>query len=383
MMYAHASHGYDKRHQFYVRESDIMQSPRKIRATSASTTAPAPAVHGPQGWADLPEGLLHSVVPLLSSFIELLSFASTCHSWRAAFASYPSKSTFCTLLPPLLVQPHISVCAPNLPSRSDDGHELRTCQVLDPANVKSTLRCQIPEEIFEKLDFAGSSYGQLICGHGRNCLVVDVFTGAKVLPPQLPFGGNAYFYSGMLSAPLASPNSHLLVCTVSKQDGQCFLLDWLIGNDCWSKLQLNNSLIEQIVEFNGQFIAIDYHNKLHNLSLAPQLGLQEIETVWWDGKDECPCLRPWIVVCSDMLLMVHNYVICKSNGVYVKFKVCRLDMSTVPAAWVEVKKLENYSLFIGTYCCEELGVFLRQLRTMEWEEQLHVLWGLRSTLGVA
>ncbi|CAD6340538.1 unnamed protein product [Miscanthus lutarioriparius] len=136
----------------------------------------------------------------------------------AAFASYPSKSTFCTLLPPLLVQPHISVCAPNLPSRSDDGHKLGTCQVLDPANMKSTLGCQVPEETFEKLCFAGSSYGQLICGCGRNCLIMDVFTGAKVLSPQLPFTDNTYFYSGMLSAPLASPNSHLLVCTVSKQD---------------------------------------------------------------------------------------------------------------------------------------------------------------------
>jgi len=244
-----------------------MQSPSKIGATSASTTAPA--VYGPQGWADLPEGLLHSIVPLLSSFIELLSFASTCRSWRAAFASYPSKSTFCTLLPPLLVQPHISVCAPNLPSRSDDGHKLGTCQVLDPANMKSTLGCQVPEETFEKLCFAGSSYGQLICGCGRNCLIMDVFTGAKVLSPQLPFTDNTYFYCGILPAPLASPNSHLLVCTVSKQDGQCFLLDWLIGSDCWSKLQLNNSHIEQIVEFNGQFIAIDNHYKLHNLSFAP------------------------------------------------------------------------------------------------------------------
>jgi hypothetical protein len=119
-----------------------MQSPSKISGASASTTTPA--VCGLQGWADLPEGLLHSIVPLLNSFLELLAFAGTCRSWRAAFASYSSKSTLCTLLPPLLVQPHISVRAPNLPSKSDDGHELRTCQVLDPANLKSTLRCQIP-----------------------------------------------------------------------------------------------------------------------------------------------------------------------------------------------------------------------------------------------
>jgi hypothetical protein len=59
-----------------------------------------------------------------------------------------------------------------------------------------------------KFYFAGSFYGQLICSRGRNCLVVDVFAGAKVLPPQLPFGDNTNFYYGMLTAPLASPNSH-------------------------------------------------------------------------------------------------------------------------------------------------------------------------------
>ena len=213
-----------------------MQSPGKITRASTSTTIPV--VYGLQGWADLPEGLLHSVVPLLGSIIELLAFAGTYRSWRAAFSSYPSKPTLCTLLPPLLVQPHISVCAPNLPSRSDDGHKLGTCQVLDPANMKSTLGCQVPEETFEKLCFAGSSYGQLICGCGRNCLIMDVFTGAKVLSPQLPFTDNTYFYSGMLSAPLASPNSHLLVCALPEKSGP-FLLDWLIGSDSCSKLQLN------------------------------------------------------------------------------------------------------------------------------------------------
>lgn len=161
-----------------------------------------------QGWADLPEGLLHSIIPLLGSFLELLAFSRTCRSWRSAFSSYPSKSTFCTLLPPLLVRPPIRVSAPHLPSRSDDGLKLRTCQVLDLANLRTALRCQIPEDTFEMLHFAGSSYGQLICGGGRNLVVVDVFTGAEVLPPPLPvrFSKNTYFYSGMLTAPLTSQN---------------------------------------------------------------------------------------------------------------------------------------------------------------------------------
>ncbi|CAL5045035.1 unnamed protein product [Urochloa decumbens] len=285
-----------------------MQSPSKISGAPAYTASPA--VCRLQGWADLPEGLLQSIIPLLGSFLELFAFVGTCRSWRAAFSSHPSKSTFCTLLPPLLIRPHISVHDPHLPSRSDDGHELRTCQVLDLANLKSTLRCQIPEETFEKLCFAGSSYGQLICGGSQNCLVVDVFTGAKVLPPQLPFGDDTYFYSGMLTAPLASHNSHLLVCAASNQ-GSCdtSLLDWPVGSDSWSELRLEDSRIEQIVEFNGQ---------------------------------------PWIVVCGDMLLMVDHYITLSFGGAPVNYKAFRLDMSTVPAVWVEVKKLENHSLFIGS-----------------------------------
>ncbi|WVZ82879.1 hypothetical protein U9M48_030088 [Paspalum notatum var. saurae] len=253
-------------------KSTIMQSPSKMSDASTSTTTPA--LCRPQGWADLPEGLLQSIIPLLGSFIELLAFASTCRSWRAAFTSYPSKSMFCTLLPPLLVQPHISFRAPDLPSKSDDGHKLRTCQVLDLANSKRNLCCQIPQETFRKLCFAGSSYSQLICGGGSSCLVVDVFTGAKLSPPQLPFVGDTYFYSGMLTSPLASGNSHLLVCAASNLHSlEHSLLDWPVGSDSWSELQVDDARIEQIVEFKGQFIAMDGYYMLYTLSLAPQLGL--------------------------------------------------------------------------------------------------------------
>ncbi|RLM85321.1 putative F-box protein [Panicum miliaceum] len=93
-------------------------------------------------------------------------------------------------------------------------------------------------------------YGQLICGGGRNCVVVDVFTGARVLPPQNPFSEDTYFYSGMLTAPLTSHNAHLLVCAAPEQGStQRTLLDWPVGSDSWSELRLNDSRIEQIVEF--------------------------------------------------------------------------------------------------------------------------------------
>ncbi|KAF8662283.1 hypothetical protein HU200_056488 [Digitaria exilis] len=323
-----------------------MQSPSKVSGASASTTT-TPAVYGIQGWADLPEGLLQSIVALLGSFLDLLAFSGTCHSWRAAFSSYPSKSTFCALLPPLLIRPNKRVAALHLPSKGSDGRKLRTCQVIDLANPNTPLRCQIPQETLQKLCFAGSSYGQLICGKGRKCLVVDVFTGAKVSPPQLPFSEDTYFNSGMLTAPIASPDSHLLVCVESNQDfTQRSLFDWPVGSNSWSALQLNDSRIEQIVEFNGKFIVMDFRYRLYTLFLAPQFGMQEIPTVWWDDMNECPFLRPWLVVCDNMLLIVDHCISLLSRAP-VLYKAYRLDMSTEPATWVEAPKLRNHSLFIG------------------------------------
>jgi hypothetical protein len=67
--------------------------------------------------------------------------------------------------------------------------------------LRRTLCCQIPELTFDESWFTGSSYGQLICGDDENYLVVDVFTGAKVLPPQLPFDDGTSVSYGMLTAP--------------------------------------------------------------------------------------------------------------------------------------------------------------------------------------
>ena len=131
-------------------------------------------------------------------------------------------------------------------------------------------------------------------------------------------------------SPLASPNCHLLVSTRSS------LFDWPVGSDSWSELKLSDARVDQIVEFNGQLIAMDYFQRIYILKLAPELGLQEITTEWWDGMTECPYLRPWLVVCGDMLLMVDHYV-SLSFGAPVLYKPYRLDMSTRPAKWVEVR----------------------------------------------
>ncbi|KAM0878713.1 hypothetical protein ACQ4PT_034701 [Festuca glaucescens] len=127
-----------------AREFAIMQSPSKLCAATGSTQ---PAESGLQGWADLPDGLLDSILALSGSFRDLLAFAATSRSWRAAFSSYPSKSAFCAKFPPLLVQFHVLVQPPDIPSNSGH-HELRTCKVIDPTNKNITLPCQIPQDIY-------------------------------------------------------------------------------------------------------------------------------------------------------------------------------------------------------------------------------------------
>ncbi|XP_044428177.1 uncharacterized protein, partial [Triticum aestivum] len=313
------------------REFLIVQSPSKLCVTSGSAQ---PAVSGLHGWADLPDGLLESIIALSGSFRDLLAFAATCHSWPAAFSSYPSKSSFCTKFLPLLIQFNACVQAPDLPS-SNGLHELHTFKVIDPTNKNVALRCQIPRDIYHEMDFVGNSYGQLIFRHGEYCLLVDVFNGAEVSAPPLPFNRDfrGLNCSGTLTAPLASPNSHLLVSTVNT------LFDWPVGSESWSELQLHNTCIVQIVELKGQFIAMDDCCKIYTLQLSPELGLQKMTCV------DLPItfVDSWLVVCGDMLLMITKH----PSFPKVKYIPYQLDLSTNPAKWVEVKQLNDWALFVG------------------------------------
>ncbi|PNT76609.1 uncharacterized protein LOC100838026 [Brachypodium distachyon] len=316
-----------------------MQSPSRLFIASICTQ---PAVFGPQGWADLPDGLLHSVLPLSGSFRDLLAFAATCRSWRAAFSSYPTKSTFCAKFPPLLVQLSNHFAPPDLPNNG--RHKLRLCKVIDPINQNMALRCLIPRKIYQGMCFADSSYGQIICCRGGHCLVIDVFSGAEVSPPCLPFVGDCeeeLYFSGTLTAPLGSPNSHLLVSTESS------LFDWPVGSDSWSELKLSDAWIEQIVEFNGQFSAMDDSYKIYILQLSPKFGLQEIVTEWINDLRPSPYMDPWLAACGNMLLMVFCFTTMFLGWSVLKCIPHRLDTSTAPARWVEVKQLDNWALFVG------------------------------------
>ncbi|KAF7098071.1 hypothetical protein CFC21_099838 [Triticum aestivum] len=308
-----------------------MNIPGKLLVTSVSKHLDVATL---QGWAYLPDCLLHSIVAMLHSSLDLVAFAATCRSWRVAFFAYPSKSAFRTLCPPLLVRQNLGIQTP-----ISGPHNRHTLKFIDPSNPKINRHCRIREEILLEFRYAGSSYGHLIFFHNKDCLVVDAFSGAEVSPPRLPSVTELY-YCSTLTGPLASPNSHLLVSTESS------LFDWLVGSDSWSELKFSNVPIKQIVELDGQFIAMDDHMKIYTLQLAPKLVLQELPAEWCHGKTPRQCLKPWLVVCHDMLLMgCYDLRFPFQRSAFCTLHL--LDMSINPAKWMEMKKLNNWALFVA------------------------------------
>jgi hypothetical protein len=207
---------------------------------------------------------------------------------------------------------------------------------------------------------AGPSYGQLIFCNRGHCLVVDPFTGAKVSPPHLPYSDEykklgcqalplrlavaEYSLNAILTAPLSSPNSHLLVWAYNS------LFNWPVGSDYWSQVRFPGVRIEQIVEFNGQVIALDHLQRIYTLDLAPQLALQEIAVNCppdlTEDSDES-FKTSWLVVCGNMLLMIVEVSSESSDYLTTVCTLHRLDMSTKPAKWVGMEKLDNWTIFIG------------------------------------
>ncbi|XP_073359602.1 uncharacterized protein [Aegilops tauschii subsp. strangulata] len=304
-----------------------------------------------QGWADLPNDLLYSVVARLGSFPDLLAFAATCPSWRASISSYPSKST---LLPPLLLQPGVPACSsrPRPRPLSNNLVLRRSCHVTDLANKDTYMCCQIPQfacfcdskSPSGPLDefFLGSvSYGHLVLANRQqSCLLVDVFTGVSVSAPQLPVNGRILLNYAALTAPLSSPNSYLLV-NVGRHN--FFSRD---GSDSWLRRSPRNGTFKKLVVFKDQVFGMDHDRMLYIVHLEPRIRIQKI-AVHLDGSmaNKWHLKQPWLAACGDMLLMVGCQKHSPSTG--DAFEAFRLDVSTEPARWVKVEKLENWAIFIS------------------------------------
>ncbi|XP_014753714.1 uncharacterized protein LOC104581658 isoform X2 [Brachypodium distachyon] len=286
-----------------------------------------------QVWVDLPDEMLHSIIAHSGSF-SVLAFAATCRSWRAAFSSYPSKSTFSTLFPPVLLQPDVPVGSP----RHQPFGDKLPCHAIDLASKRLCLCCQIPianlppvnndsQSPLGSLRFVGASYGHLIFSSNTACLIVDVFTGVSV--------------SVSLTAPPTSPNSHLLITSRSHS------FFWRVGSRSWLRASPCDGKVKQIVAFKGQFLGINSESMLFVVHLTPQIRVERMAVSWVEiSSTRCHLANLYLVACGDMLLLVGCRGSYPARG--DTFEAFRLDQSTEHAKWVKVEDLGNWAIFIST-----------------------------------
>ncbi|XBI76851.1 hypothetical protein VPH35_070041 [Triticum aestivum] len=287
-----------------------------------------------QGWADLPEGLLGSIIARLGlvSFSDLVAFSPSCRSWHAAF------STFIQLLPPLLLRPNLPICFPPRPHVTNNLVQTRPCHATNLANQDTYHCCQIPQHKW--FCFNGVAYGHPIFSRDKSCLVVDVFIGVSFSSPQLLVIKDIGIFYPALAALLASPNSHIVVDIGSHN------LFWRVGSQYWVGRSPDDGPIKQIVVFKGRVFSIDSDLKLFKVQLRPQVCIQEIPAMESSMIKKWHHSNGWLVICGDMLLLVALWGPIIVTG--ATFEIFRLDLSTEPASWMKVEKLENWVIFIST-----------------------------------
>jgi hypothetical protein len=126
------------------------------------------------------------------------------------------------------------------------------------------------------------------------------------------------------------------------------MFQWQVGSNFWSEHPLGVECIVQIVSLKGEIFAIDSLERLHRIQLEPQLSMQEVAVVWDADMFLGLCNAQWLVVCGDMLLLVHfSLSIDTFSGLPGTFNVFRLDLQVEPAKWVKVDDLGDNALFVS------------------------------------
>ena len=337
----------------FDRKNDVAKRPSKKPCHASSKSCTSSVVSSPNVWADLLDCLLHQIIALLSSSNDIIAFAATCRSWRAAFTSFPS--TLSCNVPPLCLQSHI-----HYPHR---GHSrikyslLYNCewQLTDAVKRSSSCRLSPPHNHPNRMHYLGCSYGNLIFSNSNQCLLVDVFGFTTVRPPKLKSTGKHEIYYGILDGSLKSPNLHLFLCSGSS------IFQWQVGSNSWLEHPLDIPSIFRIVFFKGEMFARDQLDGLHTIRLAPQLSIHEVDIDWTEYWREDSVVGRnvmyWLVVCGDMFLMVDLSMSTDRPTVF--FRVFRLDFSIVPPKWVKVENLGNHAIFVSfdqrnpAFCCTD------------------------------
>jgi hypothetical protein len=270
-----------------------------------------------QGWADLPDDLLQSIIVRLRSPHETLAFAATCRPWHAAFITSLSAFNLLSLFPPLLLQPKLP-----------DG-SIYPEFFIDLMNPAAPLQCKFPWGTVDKMDYIGYSHGNLIYSHKKKCHLFDAFTGTRTKSPRLIIDKRDHPIFGALTAPLASPDSSLLV-----QAGRS-LYEWKVGSESWLNQYQVDRPVVRVASFKGEIMAMDYRGGLFRVRLEPRFTVQKLDAVF---EGTSILIATWLVVCDDTLLLVGHWE--KS------FQAVRLDLSSGPK-WIKVDRLENWAVFIA------------------------------------
>ncbi|KAF7092863.1 hypothetical protein CFC21_095315 [Triticum aestivum] len=297
--------------------ADIMQNINQSSNTPISVHC---VMFGPEGWADLPYGLLHSIIVLLGSTRDLLAFIATCPSWYAAFMSI--RSTLGKLFPPVIFRN----CADETSSAgSNIGN---TWELIDPVYPSTPLCRLTPPSILDKVVVIKCSYDHAIFCYDRSLIIMDVLIGTTVAAPPFPL--NQLCYRTFIS-PEASPDSYLFVSSP-----HCLYV-WRVGSPSWLNCDfLNAHLIKEMVSFKGRFI-LKMRQKLYTVYLTPQFHVELLRVDCRDYMDPY-VLSGNLVACEDTLLLLGR------NG-----EAFSIDFSTEPAKFVRLEEggLKKWAFFYG------------------------------------
>ena len=214
------------------------------------------------------DSLIHQIIARLGSFHDFLVFTGTCRPWRVAASSFTSVYSF--TFPPLHLKTDFHYTRRR--SDSDVFSLLRNCKWLlsDYANRDISLHCSVRRNSPNCLLYLGCSYGYLIFSYQEHCLLADLYTGNKVNPPKIQSHNNLGIYCGILTAPLNSPNSLLLLCSKTS------MFQWQVGTNSWLEHPhgLGHKRILQMLLFKGQVYAMEFSQRLHIVQLAPQFSMK-------------------------------------------------------------------------------------------------------------
>ncbi|KAF7046377.1 hypothetical protein CFC21_055407 [Triticum aestivum] len=250
------------------------------RMTISNTTmSKLRIVLGPPGWADMPDGLLYSIMVLLGSTRDLLAFIATCPSWRSAFMSI--KPALDMIFPPVIFRNCADQTSPT------DSNSGKTWELIDLAYPSTTLRWLSPPNILDTMEFLKCSYGHAIFSSGRSHVIMDVLSGIMVAAPPCPSIQLCY---RTFIFPEAWPDSYLFV------SGPHCLYAWRVGSPSWLHCDfLQAHLIHEMVAFKGLVIA-RICQKLYVVHLAPQFHVEVLRVACSDNINHPSFLERWWLV---------------------------------------------------------------------------------------